>query len=339
MAKKQRSPETIFLSSLPLIRRSIQLGFGLFTLYVGYRFYAFYCWTIGRGDYVPRPPAVEGFLPISALMSLKRFLLSGEYDLIHPAGLTIFLAALCISLLLRKGFCGWICPIGLASHLAEAGGRKMKTLWNLPRPLNFTLMGIKYLLLGFFLYVIVWRMELSAIEYFLQTPYNVSADAKMLLFFLQPGGAALGILLFLLFVSFVIKNFWCRFLCPYGALLGILALLSPLQVRRQEANCISCNKCDKICPADLKISQKTTVRSPECIGCLECLAVCPQKNCLKITHPLGKLKAYFLPVAVVGLFLLIWLAALSSGHWYTQISPELFKKTYIMAPKLDHPRY
>ena len=78
-----------------ILRRTVQASFALFCLYAGYRFYLFYLWAAGRSEtFVPRPPSVEAFLPIGALVNLKRLLLTGQFDPIHPAGLTIFLAAL-----------------------------------------------------------------------------------------------------------------------------------------------------------------------------------------------------------------------------------------------------
>ena len=70
----------------------------------------------------PRPAAAEAFLPLSALLGLKRFLLTGQYDPIHPAGLTILLVALCTAILCRRGFCGYLCPVGwLSGLLARLG--------------------------------------------------------------------------------------------------------------------------------------------------------------------------------------------------------------------------
>ncbi|HID98282.1 MAG TPA: 4Fe-4S binding protein [Thermodesulfobacteriaceae bacterium] len=42
-----------------------------------------------------------------------------RFDPIHPAGLVILVAVLTIAVLLRKGFCRWICPIGFVSNIAE----------------------------------------------------------------------------------------------------------------------------------------------------------------------------------------------------------------------------
>ncbi len=186
-----------FQNSIPFIRRVVQASFGFFTLYVGYQFYCFYLWTLDQGQYVARPPAVEGFLPISALLSFKRFLLTSKFDPIHPAGLVIFMAILAIAFLARKGFCGWICPVGFLSHQVQWLGKKFNTLRNTPPWLSYPLSSIKYLLLGFFLYIIFWKMDVNAITAFLQTPYNLAADAKMLLFFLSPSTLTLSIMILL----------------------------------------------------------------------------------------------------------------------------------------------
>ena len=52
--------------------------------------------------------------------------------------------------------------------------------------------------------------------------------------------------------SVFVQNFWCRYLCPYGALLGLTSLLSPLRIRREPAACIDCAKCAKACPSSCR---------------------------------------------------------------------------------------
>ncbi len=220
-----------------VLRRSVQGAFALFCLYAGYRFYQYYLWASSQSDkYVPRPPSVEAFLPISALVNLKRLFLTGQFDTIHPAGLTIFMAALAIGLALRKGFCGWICPVGFASNLAEAFSRRFKLLRTPPGWIDYPLLSLKYLLLGFFSYLILLAMDIASIEAFNRSTYNLVVDAKMLFFFLAPSTLSLWVLIFLVAISFFLRNFWCRYLCPYGALLGLLALFSPVNVQREEKN-------------------------------------------------------------------------------------------------------
>lgn len=331
---------TFFIKNITPIRHTVQATFGLFTLYSGYRFYLFYQWALGHGDYVARPAAVEGFLPISALLSLKRLILTGEFDPIHPAGLVIFMAALLIGLVARKGFCGWICPVGFVSHLTQWLGTKSKILQTTPRWLAYPLSGIKYLLLAFFLFVIGWKMDAAAISAFLQTPYNLAADAKMLQFFLAPSTLTLGIMIFLVVISCFIANFWCRFLCPYGALLGLLAFFSPLKINRNPLHCIDCRKCDRTCPGGITVSQKERIYSAECIGCLECVAACPKKDCLTIQGPNRKTAAaWLIPLFTVVIFLGFWLTARLSNHWQSRVDPATFKQMYQHAAELGHPKY
>ena len=141
------------------MRRLIHGAWLLFCLFIGLRFYQFYQWAVSGGPYTQRPPAVEAFLPIGALVSLKQFILTGQYDPLHPAGLTIFTAALVLAFLFRKGFCGWLCPVGFTSELLHglanrATGRlrhsKRPYLVRLPPWLDYPLTLLKYLILVFF---------------------------------------------------------------------------------------------------------------------------------------------------------------------------------------------
>jgi len=341
-----RQPESLLRAlqkdkRISALRRTVQGAFALFCLYAGYRFYLFYLWASGQSDtYVARPPSVEAFLPISALVNLKRLVLTGRFDPIHPAGLTIFMAALVIGLVLRKGFCGWICPVGFASNLAEAFSRRFKLLLKPPAWIDYPLLSLKYLLLFFFSYLILLQMDIASIEAFNASTYNLVVDAKMLFFFLAPSTLSTWILLFLVAISFFLRNFWCRYLCPYGALLGILAIFSPLQVRREEKNCIDCSKCDKICPGAIKVSHKKKVRTPECIGCGECVSVCPAKDCLTLSAP-GRTRVplVILPAAVLAVFFLFYGWAVLTGNWHSKVAPEVIRSVYssVTLEELAHP--
>jgi polyferredoxin len=271
---------------------------------------------------------VEGFLPIGALVALKRFILTGDFDQAHPAGLTIFLAALSLGLLARKGFCGWICPVGGVSNLAERLSKKLEILRTLPSWLNIPLMGLKHLILALFGYLIIWSMPLAAIQGFMASPYSLTADGRMLLFFLEPSALALTITLAIIIISLVIRNFWCRFLCPYGALLGLLAYAGPFAIKRNDALCSQCHKCSKSCPAEIQIHNRDAVRSPECLGCLECTAVCPEQDCLQIKACNKNISIWLLPLVIVSLYGSFHLWAKLSGHWQGNLSAETLKMIY-----------
>jgi NAD-dependent dihydropyrimidine dehydrogenase PreA subunit len=339
MADFHRRQVTMHKRILVRLRIIVQAVFALICLWAGYRFYQFYNWAIGQTEtFVPKPPAVEGFLPISALLGFKRFVMTGKWDEIHPAGLTIFVCALALAFLLRKSFCGWICPVGFVSNITAKIGRRIHLDFELPRWLDYPLLGAKYLLLGFFGYIILWRMDVRMIEAFLYSQYNLVVDAKMLLFFLHPSMLTLKVLAVLFLVSLIVRNFWCRFLCPYGALLGLGALVGALWIKREGSQCIHCGECERICPASIRITQNRTIRHAECIGCAECVEVCPRKDCLTLqTFAKKRIPLYAFPIAVVGLFVLFWAIALLSGHWHAGISPDAFKQLYPAAAAVSHP--
>ena len=85
----------------------------------------------------------------------------------------------------------------------------------------------------------------------------------------------------------LLPGFWCRGFCPYGALLGLLSLLSPTAVNRNPASCSGCGRCAAACPvADSRRRAQTTLRDPECVGCTECVSACPSR-CLDIRFGYG----------------------------------------------------
>lgn len=137
----------------------MQFVFASVSLWIGWRFIEFYfcCLAPGRPS-VLRPPGVEAFLPISALMSARYWVQTGVIQPVHPAGLLIFGAVVAISFLFKRSFCSWVCPFGLLSEtLADAGRRMFGRNLRLPRWADWLMRTLKYLLLGFFVWVIFLR--------------------------------------------------------------------------------------------------------------------------------------------------------------------------------------
>jgi polyferredoxin len=119
--------------------------------------------------------------------------------------------------------------------------------------------------------------------------------------------------------SVFIHGLWCRYLCPYGALLGLFSWASPTRIRRDPEACISCELCDKVCMARLTVSTADAIRSVECTGCLDCVAVCPKKEALGAFVGGRRLSHLAYAAAVVGLFLAGYVGARASALWENAI--------------------
>ena len=246
---------------------------------------------------------------------------------IHPAGLVIFLIICISALFARRGFCAWICPVGLiGEYFAKLNSKLFKHSPTIPAWLDIPLRAIKYILAFFFIYQIFFKMPGAVIDMFINSPYNRFADVKMLHFFTGLSPVALSVFSALAILTVVFRNFWCRYLCPYGALLGIIGLLCPGRVRRDPARCTGCGKCERSCPGFIKISGQINVNSQECCACLNCVENCPSNGALNFSYFSGKKTISSLTMGL--LFLLLFglgiTAARLTGHWKSNISPEQY---------------
>lgn len=312
-----------------LRRYFIQLLFFVITIIGGVRFYM-YINALEKGDLsAVKPGLVEGFLPISALMSLKKFLLTGVYDFIHPAGLTLFIFILLISIIFKKSFCSHICPVGFVSENLSILGKGIRIHKYLFHPLTV----IKYGVLGFFAYIILWSLPLAAIDSFQRAPYNVVADAKMMHFFTSPSRTTIVVLAVLLVLTLISKNIWCRLMCPYGALLGLLSVLSPFKVKRNASACVDCRKCTAVCPNDIQVHSKGRIDSPECFGCFDCVSNRHNDKCLKVTN---RMNHKFVPFIVTILLALTVISAMSAGYWKSKVTNFEYRRYLMISDKLSH---
>ena len=311
------------------LRNYFQLGVFLLTVGIGIHFFIYVHQAAGEGAItVSRPAGVEGFLPIGALMGWKLFLLTGKWDPVHPAAMVILGFAAAISLGLRKSFCGWFCPVGTLSEWLWKSGRILfGRNYQLPPWLDFPLRSLKYLLLAFFVWTI-FSMSLLAIHAFLQGPYYKMSDVKMLLFFTQMSTITAVVLITLALVSLVVRNFWCRYLCPYGALMGLLSLFSPTRVQRNPETCIDCKRCSEVCPYHLTVDRKLRIISPECNGCMDCTLVCPVKDTLVLRTAGASKKVWSVArigAVIIVLYLGLVYAASITGHWNSGLSEQEFR--------------
>jgi polyferredoxin len=321
-------------------RSAVQTGFVLFSILLGIQF-AIFVYSLSSpldNPAATRPSAVEGFLPISSLMSLVYLAKTGIANTVRPAGLVIFSLTIVLSLALRRGFCSWVCPIGTLSEWTHKAGKKLfgRNLL-MPLWLDNTLRTIKYLLLGFFLYHIV-GMSAAMLANFIQGDYNRIADVKMYLFFRNIGLTVGVVIVVLVILSTVFKNFLCRYLCPYGALLAVFSGCSPTAVRRDTQKCINCGACARACPNRIAVDKKTFVGSSECTACYNCIHVCKKTGALQM----GVSGSRHISFAAYGIiiivsFILASQIARACHYWQSDTPPAHYKQLYQNMEQIGHP--
>ena len=329
------------------IRHSFQALFLLLNVWLGAQFYL---WVRqfevpGSPLSVGRPAGVEGWLPIAGMMNLKYWLVSHHIPAIHPAAMFLLLAFLSMAFLFRKAFCSWLCPVGTISEYLWRAGRKMfGRNFRIPPWFDIPLRGLKYLLMGFFVWAVA-GMSARAIENFMHSPYGLIAAVKMLDFFRFMSVTGFIVIGLLLAASLFVENFWCRYLCPYGALLGLASLFSPLRIRRNSEACIDCAKCARACPSALPVDRLASVRSAECTGCLACVSACPAGGALAMSLPQmleskrrrRGLPAWAMATGIALLFLGLVGFAKVTGHWNSSVPNSVYHELIPHAGSVEHP--
>jgi polyferredoxin len=320
------------------LRLAVQIGFALGCVLLGLQFARFTRAAVAGDLPLPvRPPGVEGFLPISGMMGLLDWFYQGTLNRVHPAATMLFVIIVGVAFVARKSFCSWICPVGLLSETVARLGRMIFGRNFRPwKWLDIALRGLKYLILFFFLQAVI-GMSGAALRAFIESPYNRVADVKMGLFFVRLGPIGAGVLITLFVLSIFVHGAWCRYLCPYGALLGLISRFSPLRVERQADACVDCGLCDKVCMARLPVSRQDRISSVECTGCLDCVATCPVDAALEVKAARRwtlNVAAYALVVVI--LFLGGYSGARLAGTWHSDLSDAEYSQR-IRA--LDRPEY
>ena len=223
--------------------------------------------------------AAELFLVIDPLVSLSTAIASRSWVWSLLCAGTI----LVVCLLIPRGFCGYVCPLGTLIDVFDGTiGRRVT---------RFRIAGdgwwvhIKYYLLtgvliaaacgvlvsGYVAAIPVVTRGMLLIGEPLQSgsmrgwhlvpPMGAGHVVSLLLFF-----AVLGL-------GLLRPRFWCKYVCPSGATFSLGNLLR-LSERKVESSCIHCNKCVQVCPFDA-IKADFTTRGTDCTLCQTCAGVCP----------------------------------------------------------------
>lgn len=220
------------------------------------------------------------------------------FDLIILIGFSLFVG---------RFYCGYLCREGLAQFIPDFLSRKI-IKWKFPMRMQGKLdtlaKGIKYLL---FVFILVWSVIQGSLLLSFDDPNGQLERLNKSLEWTSPV-----ILIGAIFSSFFISRSYCRYMCPIGALQGLVNKIGFWKLSINQDNCIHCKKCCNQCPASLQIDTGDKVKSSECYSCLRCVSVCP-RNAIsvnivnKIVNPYAYVITsvlFFVSLKLIILFLL-----------------------------------
>ncbi len=232
----------------------------------------------------------------------------------------VFLVMSVLSLVFRRAYCGYICPLGAVQELFDRVGRvvlpkRIKAV-RVPATVDRALRWVKYGVLALFVIgAAVWGGH-----------WMIKADPFIALMSLSSiqgivdsigrNPSSMAFLAAILVFSFFLGRGFCSYLCPAGAWFGLLSKISPTRIERDEKLCVSCGACAKACPMNIDVAHLKVVKSAECLGCQDCVSACPKEGALSFSTGKLALPAVLVPALSAAAFSgAVYVAgSMSGGH-------------------------
>ena len=210
----------------------------------------------------------------------------GSFVLLDNLGrLVLILGVFLITLVWGRFFCGFICSFGAMQDLLNFIGKLIPFKVKIPEKADKWLKLLKYAVLAF-VAVGVWGFSVTGDTVW--SPWTVFgiytslSGWSSLKYFLTLGGA---LLLLIIIGSLFIERFFCRYLCPLGALFSLVSRFRIYSIDRKPDKCGNCKLCTSKCSMGIPLYKYEKVRSGECINCMKCTSVCPNENIYAETLP------------------------------------------------------
>ncbi|HEX2944648.1 MAG TPA: 4Fe-4S binding protein [Clostridia bacterium] len=249
-----------------------------------------------------KSPSIHALCPFGGLESLYQLFTAGSFvSKIFAGTLILFLITLVVAILFRRSFCGLICPFGaIQEFFAKIGQKVFRKRLVMPVKVDRPLRYLKYVIL---IVTVFYAWKTAGLWMSPYDPWSAYAHLPEGLESVWSESAVGLILLGVTMIgSILYDRFFCKYLCPMGALYGIIGKLSPTKVSRDQNLCIDCGKCNRVCPMNLDVQHSQEVKSAECINCQACVFNCPKTGALKTSFGKKAIKPLVVMSAVMAVF-------------------------------------
>ena len=268
-----------------------------------------------RGGGPDGVPTVHALCPFGGIATVYRCLSDDTFiKRTFPSSLILFGGTVLLALVLRRTFCGWICPLGAMQELFAAIGRRLRWRRALHASrLDAGLRWGKYAVLAAVLLFTYMTGELVFAPYDPWAAYaHLTAGWGEL-----RGEFLVGAILLLVTVvgSVSVDRGWCRYLCPMGGLLALISRAGATRIVRDEQTCVHCRRCDKARPVDISIEAMDQVVTGECLACGECVEVCPAEGALQFRAGGRTVSVLSVGIATLVIFFGVVIATRGAGVW------------------------
>ena len=226
--------------------------------------------------------SLHAICPFGGVVSIYTFATAGKFvQKIHNSSFILMIAAFILAIGFGPLICGWVCPLGSFQEWTAKVGRKIngkKYNHIIPAQVDSKLRYIRYIVLALVIYVTATTTKLVFQDY---DPYF----ALFNFWSSEVAPAALTILAITIVLALFIERPWCKYACPYGAVLGLFNFIRIFKIRREVSTCIDCKLCDRSCPMNIVVSTHQQVRDHQCIACMNCTSeqVCPVANTVEFS--------------------------------------------------------
>lgn len=250
---------------------------------------------------------LDAYCPLGGVETLYSWVATGK--MLSKTGFSnfILLGALILMTLLAGGvFCGWLCPVGTVQDWIYALRKKViKKPFKIPPKVDRVLRYLRYVVLASILILTIRGATLWFIDY---DPF------KAFFAFELDKSTTYYVIGFMVIFSLLIERFWCKYLCPLGAILSPLAQLGLLKIKKTE-KCVQCNLCLSKCSMGLH-----EIGASGCNNCLECSTSCPSSKATAVTFIWNKKPKTKIILPVLGILvgILVVLGSMGAGLWETR---------------------